>query len=161
MFCSSPIGSSRLHENHLLPLQHIHQSPRLRKDERDIDVDEENWFNDDTDENKITSFNHGTLFNNNSDDDDSQPEITSAISTSEPPKSHQSLLDNEEEEENDDDGLPTSSHSHYNKPVINIHIGRSSTTALPVDTSSPTSSSQAVESSSPYAMVKNTNQQTS
>jgi hypothetical protein len=159
-FSSSPTSSTSLfHDN--LTNSHFLSIHRLRKDERDLDVDEENWFNDDTDENKITSFNHGTLFNNNSDDDDSQPEITSAISTSEPPKSHQSLLDNEEEEENDDDGLPTSSHSHYNKPVINIHIGRSSTTALPVDTSSPTSSSQAVESSSPYAMVKNTNQQTS
>jgi hypothetical protein len=100
MFCSSPIGSSRLHENHLLPLQHIHQSPRLRKDERDLDVDEENWFNDDGDENKISSLNHGTLFHSGSDDEDSQPEITgnsSAISTNEPIRSHHLLLDNEED----------------------------------------------------------------
>jgi len=62
------------------------------------------------------------------------------------------LLDNDDDDDNN--GLPTSSRSHYNKPVISIHIGRSSTTALPVDTSSPTSS-QAIESSSPYAMVKN------
>jgi len=61
------------------------------------------------------------------------------------------LLDNDDDDDNN--GLPTSSRSHYNKPVISIHIGRSSTTALPVDTSSPTSS-QAIESSSPYAMVK-------
>ncbi len=147
-FFSSPTSSTSrfhdsLHNNHFLSVQ------RLRKDERDLDVDEENWFNDDVDENKITSLNHGTLFNNSSDDDDSQPEITSAISTSEPPRSHHSLLDN------DDDGLPTSSRSHYNKPMISIHIGRSSTTALPVDTSSPISSSQSIESSSPYAMVKN------
>jgi hypothetical protein len=121
-------------------------------------VDEENWFNDDADENRITSLNHGTLFNNNSDDDDdSQPEITSAISTSEPPpKSHHSLSDNDEDEggdDDDDDGLPTSSHSHYNKPVISIHIGRSLTAVLEGETSSPTSS-QVIESSSPYAMVK-------
>jgi len=142
---SSPTSStSRFHDN--LTNSHFLSIQRLRKDERDLDVDEENWFNDDADENKITSLNHGTLFNNSSDDEDSQPEITSAISTSEPPRSHHTLLDN-----NDDDGLPTSSRSHYNKPVINIHIGRSSTTALPVDTSSPTSS-QSIESSSPYAM---------
>jgi hypothetical protein len=131
-FFSSPIGSSRLHDNlnnnHFLPIQHIHQSQRLRKDERDLDVDEENWFNDDGDENKISSLNHGTLFNNGSDDEDSQPEITgnsSAVSTNEPIRSHHILLDN------DDDGLPmtstetTSLRSHYNKPVISIHIRRS------------------------------------
>jgi hypothetical protein len=147
---SSPTSStSRFHENHFLSLQ------RLRKDERDIDVDEENWFNDDADENRISSLNHGTLFNNNSDDDDSQPETTSAISTSEPPKSRHSLSDNDEDEgdEDDDDRLPTSSRSHYNKPVISIHIGRSLSTALEGETSSP-SSSQVIESSSPYAMVK-------
>jgi len=144
-FSSSPTSStSRFHDslnsNHFLSVQ------RLRKDERDLDVDEENWFNDDVDENKNTLLNHGTLFNNSSDDDDSQPEITSAISTSEPPRSQHSLLDN------DDDGLPTSSRSHY-KPVISIHIGRSSTNTLAADTSSPTSS-QSIEFSSPYAMVK-------
>jgi len=154
-FFSSPTSSTSrfhdsLHNNHFLSVQ------RLRKDERDLDVDEENWFNDDIDENKITSLNHGTLFNNSSDDDDSQPEITSAISTSEPPRSHHSLLDNDEDEggdDGDDDGLPTSSHSHYNKPVISIHIGRSLTAVLEGETSSPTSS-QVIESSSPYAMVK-------
>jgi hypothetical protein len=159
LFSSSPTSSTsrfydNLNTNHLLSVQ------RLRKDERDLDVDEENWFNDDTDENKITSFNHGTLFNNNSDDDDddddSQPETTSAMSTSEPPRPHHSSADNnDDDDDNDDDGLPTSSRSHYNKPVISIHIQRSptpssSTTALPVDASSPTSS-QIAES---YAMVK-------
>ncbi|CAF3384262.1 unnamed protein product, partial [Rotaria sp. Silwood2] len=125
---------------------------RLRKEERDLDVDEENWFNDDIDENKISSLNHGTLFNDGSDDDDSQPEIASAISTGEPSRTHHSLSDND-----DDDDLSPSSHAHYNKPVISIHIGRSpmpsssSTTDLPLDTSSPTSS-QIVEASSPYAM---------
>jgi hypothetical protein len=164
LFSSSPTSSTsrfydNLNTNHLLSVQ------RLRKDERDLDVDEENWFNDDTDENKITSFNHGTLFNNNSDDDDddddSQPETTSAMSTSEPPRPHYSSVDNnddDDDDDNDDDGLPTSSRSHYNKPVISIHIQRSltpssSTTALPDDTSSPTSS-QISESASPYAMVK-------
>ena len=106
---SSPIGSSRLHDNlnnsHLLPIQHLHQSQRHRKDERELDADEENWFNDDGDENKISSLNHGTLFNGGSDDEDSQPETTgnsSAISTNEPIRSHL-LLDN------DDDGLPMAS----------------------------------------------------
>jgi len=144
-FCSSPIGSSRLHDtlnnnNHLLPIQHIHQSQRLRKDERDLDVDEENWFNEDGDENKISSLNHGTLFNSGSDDEDSQPEINSnnsAISTNEPIRSHL-LLDNE------DDRLPmtstetTSLRSHYNKPVISIHIRRSPISS--VGQLSPTSS---------------------
>ena len=96
------------------------------------------------------------MFNNNSDDDDSQPETTSAISTSEPPKSRHSLSDNDEDEgdEDDDERLPTtSSRSPYNKPVISIHIGRSLSTALEGETSSP-SSSQVIEASSPYSMVK-------
>jgi hypothetical protein len=120
---------------------------RLRKEERELDVDEENWFNDDTDENKITSLNHGTLFNNSSDDDDSQPEITtSAISTSEPSISRHSSIDNEDDDDDDEDNaLPTSSRSPYNKPVISIHIQRSPTTVLPVDST---------ESASPYAMVR-------
>jgi hypothetical protein len=147
LFFSSPTSStSRFHDSHLLSIQ------RLRKDERDLDADEENWFNDDADENKITSLNHGTLFNNSSDDEDSQPEImTSAISTSEPSTSHPSPLDNDddedEDEDEDDDEQPTSSDSHYNKPVISIHIQRSPTTALPVDSTEP---------ASPYAMVRET-----
>jgi hypothetical protein len=99
---SSPIGSSRLPDNlnnsHLLPIQHLHQSQRLRKDERELD--------DYGYENKISSLNHGTLFNGGSDDEDSQPELTgnsSAISTNEPIRSHHLLLDN------DDDGLPMAS----------------------------------------------------
>ncbi|CAF1490420.1 unnamed protein product, partial [Rotaria sordida] len=85
--------------------------------------------------------------------------------TSEPSRSHHSLLDNDDNDDDDDDDddnddddddLSTSSRSHYNKPIINIHIGRSpipssSTTDLPLDTSSPISS-QTIESSSPYAM---------
>ncbi|CAF3552890.1 unnamed protein product [Adineta steineri] len=161
---SSPTSStSRFHDN--LNTSHLLSVQRLRKDERDLDIDEENWFNDDTDENKISSFNHGTLFNNSSDDEDSQPETTSAISTSEPPRSHHSLADDDDddgEEEDDDDNdnnddrLPTSSRSHYNKPVISIHIQRSptssTTAALPVDTSSSPTSSQIIEPASPYAM---------
>lgn len=130
-------------------------SQRLRKDERDLDMDEENWFNDDADENKITSLNHGTLFNDGSDDEDSQPENASAISTSEPPKSHHSLSDNDD----DDDELSAPSRSNYHKPTINIHIGRSSMASssdLPVDGSSATSS-QMIEPASPYAMVKTEN----
>ena len=121
-------GTSRFHENHFLSLQ------RLRKDERDLDADAENWFNDDTEENRITSLNHGTLFNNNSDDDDSQPEITSAISSSEPTRSRHSSSDNDEE---DEDGLPTSSRSAYTKPVISIQIGRSREGGASLPTSSP------------------------
>jgi len=181
LVCSSPIGISRLHENHLIPIQHIHQSQRLRKDERELDVDEENWFNDDGDENKISSLNHGTLFNNGSDDEDSQPEssgTTSAISTNEPMRSHHLLL------ENDEDGLPstssseiTSLRSHYNKPVISIHIRRSpissvgqlfptssmngdnDSTTLRVDTTTngslPSRPITPTESTSSYAMVTN------
>ncbi|CAF1242003.1 unnamed protein product [Rotaria sp. Silwood1] len=143
---SSPTSSTSRFYDHL-NTNHILSTQRLRKDERDLDVDEENWFNDDIDENKISSLNHSTLFNDGSDDDDSQPEIASAISTSEPLKSHHSLSDND-----DDEDLSTSSHSHYNKPVINIHIGRSpmpsSTTDIPINISSP----QTIESSSPYTM---------
>jgi hypothetical protein len=178
--CSSPISASRLHENHLLPIQHLHQSQRLRKDERELDVDEENWFNDDGDENKISSLNHGTIFNNGSDDEDSQPESTgnaSAISTNEPTRSHHLILENE------DDGLPISSssditslRSHYNKPVISIHIRRSpissvgqlfptssmngdnDSTTLRVDTTTNGSLSSRpitpTESTSTFAMVK-------
>ncbi|CAF3151020.1 unnamed protein product [Rotaria sp. Silwood2] len=148
---SSPTSSTSRFYDHL-NTNHILSVQRLRKEERDLDVDEENWFNDDIDENKISSLNHGTLFNDGSDDDDSQPEIASAISTGEPSRTHHSLSDND-----DDDDLSPSSHAHYNKPVISIHIGRSpmpsssSTTDLPLDTSSPTSS-QIVEASSPYAM---------
>ncbi|CAF4190111.1 unnamed protein product, partial [Rotaria sp. Silwood2] len=147
----SPTSSTSRFYDHL-NTNHILSVQRLRKEERDLDVDEENWFNDDIDENKISSLNHGTLFNDGSDDDDSQPEIASAISTGEPSRTHHSLSDND-----DDDDLSPSSHAHYNKPVISIHIGRSpmpsssSTTDLPLDTSSPTSS-QIVEASSPYAM---------
>lgn len=178
--CSSSIGTSRLHENNLLPIQHLHQSQRLRKDERELDVDEENWFNDDGDENKISSLNHGTLFNSGSDDEDSQPESSgnkSAISTNEPIRSQ--LLS-----EHDDDGLPISSssdkpslRSHYNKPVISIHIRRSpissvgqlfpksfmngddNPTTLRVDTTTNGSSSSRpitpTESTSTFAMVRN------
>ncbi|CAF3759284.1 unnamed protein product [Rotaria sp. Silwood1] len=87
---SSPTSSTSRFYDHL-NTNHILSTQRLRKDERDLDVDEENWFNDDIDENKISSLNHSTLFNDGSDDDDSQPEIASAISTSEPLKSHHSL----------------------------------------------------------------------
>lgn len=85
--------------SHLLPIQHLHSSQRLRKDDRDLDVDEEHWFNDDADENKLTSLSHGTIFNGGagSDDEDSQTELTgtttSAISSndepSRPPPLHQ------------------------------------------------------------------------
>lgn len=137
-----------MNSNHLL------SSQRLRKDERELDVDEENWFNDDIDENRVSSLNHGTLFNDGSDDDDSQPEMTSAISTSEPPRSRHSSSSDE------DDVTPTTARSRYNnKSSININIGRSpvpssSTTAGPVERSSPTSS-QNIEPQSPYAMVRN------
>ncbi|CAF4757292.1 unnamed protein product, partial [Rotaria sp. Silwood1] len=151
---NSPIGSSRLHDNlnnsHLLPIQHFHQSQRLRKDERDLDAEEENWFNDDGDENKLSLINHGTLFNGGSDDEDSQPEISgnsSAISTNEPMRLHHLSVDNE------DDGLPMastekksrSSRSQYNKPVISIHIRRSpisSVGQLPPSSSSSSTSSE-------------------
>jgi hypothetical protein len=121
---------------------------RQRKDERDLDVDEENWFNDETDDNKITSLNHG------SDDEDSQPEISSAISTSEPT----SLLDNDDDDDDDDDNddvLPSSSRSHYNKPSISIHIRHS-----PIPSSSTTVQNDSItfpadiSSTSPYAMVR-------
>lgn len=129
---SSPTSStSRFHDN------------RLRKEERDLDVDEENWFNDDGDDNRITSLNREPLFNNNSDDDDdSQPEITSAISTSEPPRPRQSSSDDEDE---DDEGVLTFSRSPPQKPTISIHIGRSST-----------SGEMSAESSYPYARVRTT-----
>ncbi|CAM4812302.1 unnamed protein product [Rotaria magnacalcarata] len=154
---SSPTSSTSRFYDHLNPT-HLLSSQRLRKDERELDVDEENWFNDDTDENKLSSLNHGTLFNdgsddddNDDDDDDSQPEVASAISTSEPPRSRHSSSDDDEE-------LLTTSHTNYNKPVISIHIGgrspmpsSSSTTDLPIDTSSPTSSNP-IDSTSPYAM---------
>jgi hypothetical protein len=126
---SSPISSSRLHDNisssssssstnsHLLPVQQLHSSQRRRKDDRDLDADEENWFNDDTDDTKVSTLNHGTLFNGGSDDEDSQPEITghsNAISTSEPSRSqHHHLLDN------DDDGLPIGSTESMYKSFIN------------------------------------------
>ncbi|CAF0884074.1 unnamed protein product [Adineta steineri] len=147
---TSSIGTSRLHDNlnnnHLLPIQHTHPSQRLRKDDRELDADEENWFNDDGDENRISSLNHGTLFNGGSDDEDSQPETSgtsSAISTNEPIRSHHLLLDN------DDDELPTTStetastslRSQYNKPVISIHIRRSPISS--VGQLSPSSSASA------------------
>ena len=141
LFCSSP----RVHENHLLPVQHLPQSQRLRKDDRELDVDEENWFNDDGDENKISSLNHGTLFNNGSDDEDSQPESTTATTTAnssamtikEPIRSHSRLSDN------DDETLPINSsettlRSHHQKPMISIHIRRSPISS--VGQLSPTSS---------------------
>lgn len=139
-----------MNSSHPLPVQHLHQAQRLRKDERELDVDEENWFNEDADEPKASVLNCGPVFNGGSDDEDSQPEMTgnsSAISTSEPSRSHQSLLDND-----DDDALPIASadstssksrflegtflsqtlifflasiRSHYTKPVISIHIRRS------------------------------------
>lgn len=133
---SSPTSSTtRFHDNRFLSFD------RLRKDERDLDVDEENWFNEDTDENRIGSLNHGTLFTNNSDDDDSQPEMASAISTSEPKGKSRHSDDDEEDEQ----GLLTSTcSSKYSKPVISIHIGHSTS-----------SEGQASESSSsPYAMVR-------
>ncbi|CAF4997450.1 unnamed protein product, partial [Rotaria socialis] len=134
----SPTSSTSRFYDHLNPT-HLSSSQRLRKDERELDVDEENWFNDDADENKLSSLNHGTLFNDGSDDDDdddddddSQPEVASAISTSEPPRSRHSSSDDDEE-------LSTTSHTNYNKPVISIHIGgrspmpsSSSTTDLPL-----------------------------
>ncbi|CAF1669254.1 unnamed protein product [Adineta ricciae] len=146
---SSPTSStSRFHDN--LNTTHLLSIQRLRKDERDLDVDEENWFNDDADENKISSFNHGTAFGDTSDDEDSQPETTSAISTSEPPKTHHSTTDNDDEDEDD---LPTSSRSYKQKPIINFHLQRSPTPStssnatLPADASSPSA-----EAASPYAM---------
>lgn len=100
-------SSSRLHDNlnnsHLLPIQHFNQTQRLRKDERDLEAEEENWFNDDGDENKVSSNSHTTVFNDGSDEEDSQPETngtTSAISTNEPIRSLHRLVDNE------DEGLP-------------------------------------------------------
>jgi hypothetical protein len=152
----------------------------------------------------MTSLNHGTLFNGGSDDEDSQPEISgdsSAISTSEPTRPHHLLLDN------DDDGLSMTStetasskrnfprksffllkkffvslaslRSHYNKPVISIHIRRSplssvgqlspsssasadnDSTTLPADIPPSTSNGSPnsrpmtpTESSSTFAMVR-------
>ncbi|CAF1491852.1 unnamed protein product [Adineta ricciae] len=126
---NSSSSSSRLHDNVTNSLP-VHQSQRHRKDDRDLDDDEENWFNDDVDENRISSLNHGSLFNSGSDDEDSQSETNgtaSAISTTEPTRSHRRPLDN------DDDELPSTSaetpslpiRSQYNKPVISIHIRRS------------------------------------
>lgn len=181
-FCRS--SSPRLHENNLLPIQHLHQTQRLRKDDRELDVDEENWFNDDADENKSSSLSHGTLFNNGSDDEDSQPETTtttttttssSAMPTKEPSRSHSRLS------ENDDDALPITSsdttlRSHHHKPVISINIRRSPISSvgqlsptstendsstlrvdIPSTTSNGSGSSRPVtptESTSTYAMVK-------
>lgn len=149
LFCSSP----RVHENHLSPVQHLPQSQRLRKDDREVDVDEENWFNDDGDDNKLSSNNHGTLFNNGSDDEDSQPESTttttaatttadsSAMTIKEPIRSHSRLSDN------DDETLPINSSEttlrshHHQKPMISIHIRRSPISS--VGQLSPTSSTTA------------------
>jgi len=125
-------SSSRLHDTisspHRLPIQHLHSSQRLRKDERELDVDEEHWFNDDADETKLTSLTHGTIFNGGagSDDEDSQPELTgtstSAISSndqsSRPPPSHHRT-------DHDDETETTSIRTHQPKPMISIHIRRS------------------------------------
>lgn len=113
---SSPIGSSRFNENvanssQPLPIHSSHDllSQRLQKDERDLDADEESWFNDDADENKISTNNNANGLNGSSDDEDSQTELTettnnsSAISNIEPIRSHHSLA------ENDDDAFQISS----------------------------------------------------
>lgn len=99
------MGSSRLHDHlnnsHLLPIHQFHQSQRLRKDERDLDTEEENWFNDDGDENKISLVNHGTVFNGGSDDEDSQPETaanSSAISTTQSVRLHHILKNSEDDQ---------------------------------------------------------------
>jgi hypothetical protein len=79
-------------------------SQRLRKDERELDADEESWFNDDSDENRVSTLNHGSLFNGGSDDEDSQPEMTgtsNAITSSGPVRPHRHLL------EHDDDNVST------------------------------------------------------
>ncbi|CAF3621141.1 unnamed protein product [Rotaria socialis] len=155
---SSPIGSSRLHDNlnnsHLLPMQHFNQTQRHRKDDRDLDAEEENWFNDDDDENKISLVNRGTVYNGGSDDEDSQPETsgtTSAISTNEPIRSHHFRADH------DEDGMPMTttgkksraSRSQYNKPVISIHIRRSPISSVG---QLPPSSSISAENDPPAAL---------
>ena len=169
-------SSSRLHDTisspHRLPIQHLHSSQRLRKDERELDVDEEHWFNDDADETKLTSLTHGTIFNGGagSDDEDSQPELTgtstSAISSndqsSRPPPSHHRT-------DHDDETETTSIRTHQPKPMISIHIRRSPLTiaASPSTTNdnessrseSPNNGSPArpmtpTETSSTFAMVK-------
>jgi hypothetical protein len=156
---SSPMGSSRSHDNlsnsQILPIQHVHQSERLRKDDRDLDADEENWFNDDGDENRIPPLNHGSLFNGGSDDEDSQPETsgtTSAPSTTEPIRPHHVPMNND-----DDDELPTTStempstslRSQYTKPAISIHIRRSPISS--VGQLSPSSSSTSADNDSATA----------
>ncbi|UJR37221.1 hypothetical protein I4U23_029930 [Adineta vaga] len=143
-----------LNNSHSLPTQHIHQSQRLRKDDRDLDADEESWFNDDTDENRISSLDHGSLFNGGSDDEDSQPETsgtTSAISIDEPIRPHHHHLSDNDD---DDDDLPTTAietpstslRSQHTKPVISIHIRRSPISS--VGQLSPSSSSIHTDSDS-------------
>ena len=171
---SSPTSStSRFHENfttsHLFPIQ------RLRKDERELDVDEENWFNLDADDQPSSSIHSNTLFNSTSDDDpddeenennndeddedddddeNSQSEITaSAISTSEPPPPpSRADLPNDDDEER----VPLSSAADRSKPVIHIHIRRSPTSSSTPPTEGSSSESNPGESPSPYAMVGET-----
>ncbi|CAF1677415.1 unnamed protein product [Rotaria magnacalcarata] len=155
---SSPIGSSRLHDNlnnsHLLPMQHFNRTQRHRKDDRDLDAEEENWFNDDGDENRISLVNRSTVYNGGSDDEDSQPETsgtTSAISTNEPIRSHHFRADH------DEDGMvmttagkkTRASRSQYNKPVISIHIRRSPISSVG---QLPPSSSTSAENDPPAAL---------
>ena len=82
---------------HLLSIQHFHQSQRLRKDDRDLDTEEENWFNDDTDEIKFNT----TLVNDDLDDKDNQSKInvnSRAISINEPIRPRHVLINNEDDE---------------------------------------------------------------
>ena len=111
---SSPTSST---SHHFLSIQ------RLRKDERDLDDDEDKWFNDEIDESKFSSFQSRTLFttNNSDDDEDSQSDMTNAMSSNEP------KLDRSSSDDDDDDNdLSTSTRSFTKKSTINIQIGSSS-----------------------------------
>jgi len=128
--------TSSMNSFQTLPIEVNHQSQRRRKDERDVDGDEENWFNTDDDD--------------DDEDDAEENQTNSAMSTNESPtRSHRFLLNNNDDDDDDDD-LPiaaskddatTSVRSHATKPVISIHIRRSPISS--VGQLSPTSSSTA------------------
>lgn len=147
---SSPTSTSRYHE----PLNPVHlfSIQRHRKDERELDVDEENWFNDDVDDNPIASMtNSNAQFDSGSDDDDSQSELTAnAMSTSAPIRSHPSRSEDDDDDRLSVSSLDAASRSHPSKPVIHIQIRRS-----PTPSSSTTASHDATqmpEPSSTYVM---------
>jgi len=144
--------SSSMNSFQTLPIEVNHQSQRRRKDERDVDGDEENWFNTDDDD--------------DDEDDAEENQTNSAMSTNESPtRSHRFLLNNNDDDDDDDDlpiaaskddatskknerdfeefsnSILASVRSHTTKPVISIHIRRSPISS--VGQLSPTSSSTA------------------